>query len=267
VPTLSDYDVELVVGFIIILLMFAYAAFWGFNLRTKLTIKLYRTQALGIGLVSIGIGYFAYFFGFPSNISPLPSSGALGNLTFVSIFYAILPLFYWTDVSLLTLRESDPLERDQFQWSRVRIVLWLLIIATLIINTVLTIYISLPGNQNAQLQGPFILQAFTVVTPLAVPLTAAAILLPLAARRSRDFTMRRHLKWFALSAVFLASAFVVSVLVFAFLGTDTFPNPFLASGIQILFFFAAGYSLYRSARAIVPLYRFPENIQIRSTAS
>jgi len=78
-------------------------------------------------------------------------------------------------------------------------------------------------------------------SPINILLTfvLGAVLLPIAASRSGDTTMRRHPKWFGFYAA----------LSFVLLGAASFALP------------AGAYSLYRSATSLTPLRQLPEGIR------
>jgi len=247
---LSDYDVEVLIGGLAVLAVYGYAAFWAFNIRRGLTVKLYRNQTLGIGLVAIGLAYFSFVF---DKLLSFVVTSSLGT----DIGFAILPLvlFYFTDQSLRAARESDPLERDQFHWSKLRIVLWIAILISLIIT----------GNLVSPTSGLVfaIVDVATAFIALGIPLASSAILLPLAWTRSSDITFRRHLKWFGLSAISIGLCFVWALLTppGGVPGVFVISNAFVSLSGEFVFLLLSAYFLYRSARAVVPLYSFKEKIE------
>lgn len=254
---LSSYDIEILIGGLAVLAAYGYAAFWAFNIRRGLIVKLYRNQALGIGLVGIGLAFFTIAFAARgqfllrfTNFSTLADDIGFGIL-----FFATLPLFYWTDQSLQAARQSDPLERDQFHWSIVRRILWIVVLICLI---GLVISVTAAGVQNCDcMVGPQSLIIPATFANWGIPLASSAILLPFAWRRSNDITFRRHLKSFALSAILLGLSFVWLFTFFLIISL----NAYLSSGGQYILVLLSAYFLYRSARAIVPLYSFKEKIE------
>jgi hypothetical protein len=270
----SSYDIEILIGGIAILAVYGYATFWAFNIRKGLTVKLYRNQALGIGLVGIGLVYFSFVFDNLINFV-VPAGGISDAIGFGALFFATLPLFYWTDQSLQAARQSDPLERDQFHWSKVRKILWIVLCAGLItdvsFDTVTAIVCTFPTLSSKSYScpgpgvfappGPFglfdILGIGFIFAIFGIPLASSAILLPFAWRKSNDITFRRHLKWFALAAISLGFSFSGLLL------SITLNNAFVSSGIQDALFLLSGYFLYRSARAVIPLYTFKEEIRAK----
>jgi hypothetical protein len=257
---LSSYDIEILVGGFLVLAVYGYAAFWGFNIRKGLMVKLYRNQALGIGLVGVGLAYFTFAF---DGLVNFANFGNVGNgIAFALVFFAPLPLFYWTDQSLRAARQSDPLERDQFHWRRAGKILWIVIWIALVYNLLWDIYsyyvpsaqYYVPSLENST----GLLSLGTTIAAFAsfgIPLASSAILLPFAWRRSYDLTFRRHLKWFALAAISLGFSFVW-LLLFSPLSSD-----FLL--VQYALLLLSGYFLYHSARAVIPLYTFQDEIRAK----
>src|ERR1700733_5624912 len=103
-----------VIAAVVALLVLSYGAYWAFEIRRALAIRLYRSQALGIGLLAVSVGlaqlYYtgSIFYGWPP------------ELTFASILFFAFALFYWTNTSIRAARLSDPLLRDTFRWTRLR---------------------------------------------------------------------------------------------------------------------------------------------------
>jgi len=264
---LSDYNIEALIGGLLVLASYLYAAFWAFNIRKGLTVKLYRNQALGIGLVAIGLAFFAAVFD-----QLIPSTGfgseVANFITFALLFFATLPLFYWTDQSLQAAQQSDPLERDQFHWSKVRKILWIILCVGLItdvtLDTTSMIVCTFPTLSSASYPCPapnFAPGLFGVLGIVfffaiwGIPLTTSAILLPFAWRRSNDITFRRHLKWFAIAAISLGFSTVSA-------GYLSSMNNMISLAIPDVLYLLTGYFLFRSARAVVPLYRFKDKTNI-----
>jgi len=213
-----------------ILLIFSYVGYWTLTIRKALAVQLYRNQALGIfGIVLVAVFY--YFFdtllGF---LIPTFGNGIEGIVT---IFSLSSGLFYWIDSSMLAARRSDPISRDSFHWSYLRKALWIL-------NTAVFAYLLI-----LDLAQPF----YTFGTPLSlvpfwVTIVSGTLLLPLVARRTKDITFRRNLKWTGLF-------FLTLVLSYP-------PSPFMPDLIPLLIITAvalvSGYCLYRSVRSFVKVY-------------
>ena len=215
-----------------------YAAYWGFNVRRALAVKLYRNQALGIALIAIaltpdaiahalvGLGGRHYFVAF----------------SVIETFVALIN-FYFVDASVLAGRRSDPLLRDTLHWKTVRLFVWPAVVAVLIGISSYAAYLQ-TSNVTVSAQTSGLVGALFGLTWLSV----AVIALPITAYRSKDPRLHSHFAWFAvyvalgyLPTLFGNGAVVVSVIV----------NGALLD-VGLVFW---GYALYRSARALVPLNR------------
>jgi hypothetical protein len=204
--------------------IFLYAAYWAFGIRRRLAVRLYRNQTLGIGLVA------------PTFLL----AALLG--TAIAYYLAVIVIFYWIDASILAARRSDPLLRDTFRWSRLRIVPWALSMIGAV--TIIGLAVATRDISYGETGGtvPLLDNLWTLPTIL-IPILGV-VLLPFAARRSKDSALRRHLIWFGLFGV---CQFLV-ILVAATLGSFSGATYFVG-------FTLGGYFLYRSARSLVPLNR------------
>ncbi len=213
-----------------------YAAYWAFGIRRALAVRIYRRQALGIGLVAIGFAILdleqtVSIF----DIAVLEDSGLLFIAT---LFIVFLILFYWIDASMISAKRSDPLLRDSLHWSKLRILIWIVLLAW--------------TGTDILLFGLGIILTFELLVPLVLVPISGAVALSTAVRRSNDITFHKHLKWFAIFTILLA-------LIVPLTAPST---PSLALSIaQFAFIFPAGYSLYRSARSLVPLNKIQVEAQ------
>jgi hypothetical protein len=219
------------VGSIATILVFSYAAYWATSIRRALAVRTYRDQALGMSLISLFIAMLFLFL-----VLFATTSQALFFAAWqLSITATIIAVFYWADASILAARHSDPLLRDTLYWRRVRMPLWASLVVVLSIGLVLTLESSTPGS-GITLGG----------LGLALDAFVGAVILPIASRRSRDFVLKRHLKWFAL---FIAFVFLSVFLPFGPPGT--YENAAVSFPLVVL----GGYFIYRSAKSLVPLNR------------
>ena len=227
-------------GLSVSILITMYAAYWAFGIRKALSVGLYRNQALGIGLIALG---FAVFNPYSEANVPFITNGAFGTwlLTYYPPFILI---FYWADASARAARRSDPLLRDSLRWSKVRSSVWGLTFALIAFYTATAIYNQLFGISES-LGIPVLLVG---LVPLFGPLLLSAFLLSVNARRSGDQTLRKHLEWFGF--------FTLSLFIGGSIGALTYPYHHIGFGLLIYILLPIGaYSLYRSARALVPLNR------------
>ena len=266
--SLSSFDIETIVAAVLVILAYAYAAFWALNIRRNLTIRLYRHQALGIGLVSICVAYFT--FNFDGGINYLPQAVfeyPLDDVFFFAFLACLVPLLYWTDSSLLAARDSDPLQRDVLGWARIRVALWGAVAVTLVGGGGYVLYqliflsqqTAQAGNSIYLVGVPPIIDFIAAVVPLVVPIASALIFLPVAARRTKDLTIRRHLKWFGLGTAFMVLGFFSIVLLGGTAGHTPGSGGLLLLPVAFLALFtASAYSLYRSAKAVISIYSFTD---------
>ncbi len=225
--------------------IFSYAAYWAFAIRHALAVRTYRRQALGIGIVVVGVfGIILVFV-----LVPTGSTVSASFIQFVAFDVLFLVLFYWIDASVLTTRRYDPLLRDVLYWRKIRIPLWIAIIVTTMIPICILSYIALTSNlalfnqvNNGTFGGPVVESALNIVANFAIVIPILGIIyLPASALRAKfDKNLRRHFLWFAPSMVFLLLIFFGSLS---------------GSYTRALFLVITGYCLYRSAKALVPMNR------------
>jgi len=232
--------VAAVAFFVVTVPIYSYAAYWAFGVRHVLSVRFYRRQAFGIGVIVLAI-WSTNGIAALSGLVSLQIYSALSTLTW---YFLLFTLFYWIDASVIASRRSDPLLRDTFYWNKLRIPLW--IVDLLAIGVTLSIlgYSEITGNVTLLNQvnaGTFNNAILNFVSgfPLVLAIVCGIIYLSAIAVRAKwDKTLRRHFAWFAL---FL-------LLLFGILGN----NP--AGPIVLL---CAGFALYKSAKSLVPLNRIP----------
>jgi hypothetical protein len=232
--------------------VYSYAAYWSVSIRNALAAPLYRRQSLGIGLVTIAIwGVVLSFVLLPNGTS----SPATYFLNFSAFDLLFIVLFYWIDASVRTSRRSDPLVRDTLYWSKIRIPLWIAIIVTTLIPLLILGYVGVTSNTTVLNQlnegtfgGPVVTFALNVVTNFSVIIPICGIIyLPLIAARSKwNRNLRNHFLWFA-----PASVGVLLIFFGPSSGSTSLAGNLISGFLLVL----VGYSLYRSAKALVPLNR------------
>ena len=240
------------------LLLYSFGTYRALSIRRALAVRLYRSQALGIGLIASSVILLVFSEIIIATLSRPGGSGPFGEpIELPFSYFAVIVLFYWVDASVRAARRSDPLLRDTLHWGQLRIVVWVGIILLIVFNSLYVLYLmidtGLPLDVAPNL--PAILNFVSFMSYLS-PIILGAIFLPLGALRSRDPTMRRHLGWFLLFVLLI----LVTSLVFLVL---LIPVP---SNLEALRYVAVeygaaltysigGYFLYRSARALAPLNR------------
>lgn len=246
----------LYVGFIGLFIIWGLSVYWAFSLRHFLSAQLYRKQALGEGLVAIGLASFnawnLVFYGVQGNIHP---STIESDISLSAIMLSIVLAFYWIDSSVLAARKSDPLYRDVFHWSKVRLVIWAMVVGSVLLFCSLAVVAPSFLIQGSVTTGsPTVLFLVLFFTALICTFGLGLVLLLVSGRRSRDQTLRRNLEWFALLAV--------SVLVFFVLdsatgnGSPGTLSSFFGGGDSLsMVFISASYCIYRSVKSLAPVNR------------
>lgn len=215
-------------AFLALFPIFAYVSYWAFRIRETFVEGLYRNQALGIGLVALG-AYTLLLSIVLFNDAPIVAGATT---------------FFWVDASVLAARRSDPRWRDTFHWTKLRIPAWILIIVGLVAFSTEVLF---PGENSPITLAGGQAVLFSVVGPFAI----GALVLPVAGRRSKDVSLKRHLAWFGRFGATLVLLFV-NLFVGLFLMSGDIQNDYLLV-TQTLILTVAGYCLYRSAKSLVPL--------------
>ncbi len=114
----NSYDVFTAIGVAVSMVTTLYAAYWAFVIRRALAVRLYRNQALGIGILAIAVALTQV----NATISNY-SANYPGFLTIIFPYFTTLTLFYWIDTSVQAGRRSDPLLRDTLHWKGLRVFL------------------------------------------------------------------------------------------------------------------------------------------------
>jgi len=222
---------------------FAYAAYWAFNIRRALTVGVYRSHALGVGLVSLGwiLIFFDYVIVSHSSYVLFTAVDALVSGAF----------FYFIDAAVLDGRMSDPLLRDTLHWRKIRRWVW----AIFALAAVASIYIA--GYYSVQTGGTWLTGGNPSLVPLWVSFAGVSlhvlvvmitglVALPITIMRSRDPLLRRQLWWFA---GFAASLAIVGTVPTLFGLASTSPAYTLPEFVGQ---FAAAICLYKSATSLIP---------------
>ncbi len=222
--------------------LFLYTAYWAFTIRRVLAVPLFRKQALWVGIVGT---YFAATFSYAGLGGVYSTTNPLTNFIGSFLFFlGFIMIFAWVDVTVRIARKTDPLRRDTFRWRRIRTIIWaiLVIVPTSVFALALPL---LASNQSPS--GIELLPA--LLTIIAIMLSAGPALL-LSGSRSKDSTLRRHLKWFGL---FVLSLFAAVVGGFSLYLIHAVVIPIVGFVVGYTPFIFAAYCLYRGARSLVPI--------------
>ena len=225
--------------------------YWAISISRALRVPLYRRQAFGVGFLVFAI--WAVVAAFVLLGAIVSSPWEVFEL-FVAYYFRFIVLFYWIDASILASRRSDPLLRDTLYWSKVRIILWIAIVVTTLIPMAILGYTLLTSNNalfeqmtNGTLGGPVIsnlLDGIVLNFPIVIPIVGLIYLPAISLRSKWDRSLRRHFIWFA------PASLGVLLLFFGI------PMPqSVGQFVSPLLLVVMGYSLYRSAKALVPLNR------------
>lgn len=243
----------MVIGWIV---LYSYGTYWSLSFRRALAVRLYRSQALGIGLVSASVVLLVFSQIAVAIISRPGGSGPFGEPIFLPFSdFTILVIFYWIDASVRAARRSDPLLRDTLHWTQLRVVAWAGIIVSIALTSLYVLFLivetGLPVDVVPNL--PPVID-FVSMIPFYLPVILGSIFLPVGALRSRDPALRWHLGWFFL---FLLLLLVTSILFFVLLipvpsSLERLLNIGLTY-VNSLSYNVGGYFLYRSARSLAPL--------------
>lgn len=242
----SDLLAYIVIAAVPTVLVCAYATYWAFIIRHSLVVRLYRNQALGVGMVALSVLLVVTLV-----TAIIYVTGQLnpGQIASPLVFFLFILIFYWIDSSVLAARRSDPRLRDTLHWRRLRIVLWGVLIFAVSFILILLAFPEATGSVPTPGQSVLLLPLF--LTTIYLPSIAGIVVIPVAARRSGDITFRRHLKWFGGFAASLVLFLAGSMLV----GGGPPSSTFLGQVTIEIGFTLGGYALYRSAKALVPLNR------------
>jgi len=260
-PALAD------LSYIAAAVVFIYGTYWAFAIRRALAGRIYRSQALWLGALFIA-GLIA------SDGVLLPSSSNAILTAFVRFLaygpWPILVVFAFLDSTVPVLRRSDPLLRSILHWKRLRIGIWTVLAFITIFAVYVSIYLpacfsiaNTPACISSAMNNSGSLGAvlgfwgglYWVDASLVMILGAAALLI--GARRSSDRVLRQSVLWLGVGLLCVPGLVLVSV-VEGIMGVSYYDMiysygivPWNAVAILL------GYALYRSARSLAPLNRFP----------
>jgi hypothetical protein len=233
-------------GILVLFVANGYAAYWALTIRRRLFVKDYRTQALGLSFVAVYflvLGVVSFSFPVDSESTGLPITvNALVDTGYLAI------ILYWIHTTVTVARRSDPFERDNLRYSITKYI-WVSIVVVLVAASLVFNPVGLIITAAVPL--PPLLLALGIA-PWACGAAFGAGVLYLSASRSRDRTIRVHVRWFgSFSLVSLVNIVVGGAWQEG--GGNTGTNgPFFFvffMGGQLL----AAYCLYRSAKSLAPM--------------
>lgn len=231
-PAIGLSDMSTGILFVGLPIIWIYAAYWAFDIRRALSTNVFRNQALGMGLVAIGwlLVNTVYSFG-------LPTTAEVGAPLIV-----VALSFYWIDTSIFAAQRTDPLQRNTMRWREVRWLLWptfgLLFTLTLLVE-----YSPPLAAWQPVWLGILWLPSFMIPAAILAAVFVKSVM------RSKDRTLRRHLRWFGLSFVGLFATLIITELIVTSLG-GIVSDATTSSGFTVF-----AYCIYRSAKSLAPLER------------
>lgn len=237
-------------------LILAYVAFWALTVRRALLVPVYMREALGVALIAVLLALSNVVVTAEGYLYLGGAFGAIGQGAFGLFFVFLLVLFYWVDSSVRAVRRSDPLGRDTFHWSKLRLVLWafslpgqVLVVAVSIIGAVTSGLASTAASSAPSAGWIGLLLTVVLVGAIGIPIFSAAVMLPVIARRTADLTFRSQLIWFG--------AFGITYVILCNqLGNDSiFPSDWYNLFFGYLGLAICAYCLYRSVSSLIPTFR------------
>jgi len=236
--TLSTLDVVTYLVLVVFAIAYAYVAYTAIAISRALSNRVYRNQALGVAAVSIIIVELSLWSVFGPNYVV---TGIADAVQLLGVWFAFfIGFYYYIDASIGAARPTDPLFRDTFHWTRVRLALWAYIVGAAIVFS-----LAAAVDKYNYGTGGTTPAFFQAGIPTLIVIFSGAVVLPIAISRSKDKVLRRQLSWFATYMIWLILLVV---------------GPFFISNapnVAVLVVFLVGaYPLYRSATSLVPLYEF-----------
>ncbi len=227
----SDLSTVFFASWLLVSALFSYSAYWAVTIRRVLVHRLYRRQAswvAGMGIYFVALSSFLTFAIFYS-INTLYANVLGGTL----IGSGFIVIFAWMDSTIRVARLSDPLSRDTLHWSRLRYFL---------------AFVTVGGAVGSVITA--INSGFSQVAPFGGALFFGALALLVSAARSGDVTLKKHLIWTGLCTLFL---WLASQVEMPLSNIQLLAQLSLSEVITYAFVAVGAYSLYKSARSLIPL--------------
>jgi hypothetical protein len=231
---------------IVVALPYAYATYWGLAIRKGLAMRWSRNQALAISVVAgdFVLGWIlGNFFGQGIPVFALAVWSASSNIS----------AFYFVNSTAGMAKRSDPFERDNLLWSKVRYLLAFGVIAAVAVTFVNSpVNLVFGAGVGIPTPTPLVYQITGFGAYIAMFVVGSAVLI-VSAVRSRDKTLKRHLMWFG----FFLVAILLGLLQYSLLiilsrsygvAALSSAGQFILSGLLAF----GGYCLYSSVKNLFP---------------
>lgn len=206
-----------------------YASYLSLSVRRGLVDPVYRRRALWMGLFGIP---FAGALGYgivADTILPANSLFASPVLADAIFTIPIITLLVWIDSMVGSAIHLDFLRRDILHWRRLRMFYYLLVVAGNVFY--FSRYLQFPSVLALSLSDVSLIPAFSY----------GALALATGARRTRDKTLRTHLKWFGTMGV----TFLFGIVAYSF--------TLHLSLLLMVPLFATSLCFFMMARNLVPI--------------
>jgi hypothetical protein len=221
----------------VVVILYSYGALWAYRIRRALMSPLFKERALWVQVVAIFfvvivsanllIRYFA------------PTNFYLSFFQYTLVDAAGIVTLAWIDTTIKMARRSDPLNRNTISWKQLRYVVWAFTFITTTGSLFSVGYLRIDFFTPQGTGGAFVSGSFGWVL-------FGFIALILSYRRSRDPTLREHLKWFGL---FVFLLFIVGTI----LSGDILVFRISAEVLLAV----AAYFLYRGVKSLAPFSNAP----------
>lgn len=249
---LSSFDLIYYTLAATIVLALGYTVLVGFKIRLTLIDKLRRDQIYGLSLAALGMGVSVIG---GVLLTDLSRGGRLNDVFYQQARFSIsyigaALILYGIDSAVSAARLTDPFLRDERRWVLVRITVWTLFGAAIVIaafylfNSHTYTYTYSGNRQNAVQQQVFYLPLFAA--------NLAGVVLALLSLRSKDPFLRRHLIWVSLFPAFVVVGLLREAMIIPVLG-----NPLIDMLVAFIPFTLAAISLCVAVRSLLPLHPDP----------
>lgn len=231
----------------VVTVLYLYGALWSSRIREALTSPLFKDRAKWIEIIAI---FFAILVSSNLLIRFLAATNFyLGFLEFCIINAAGIVTFAWVDTTVRFARRSDPLNRNTLKWKQLRLFIWFFTFVEAAGSLASVAIFQINFFNSSSSGGAFITGSFGWVF-------FGFIALALGYRRTKDVTLKEHLKWFGL---FLLVLFIVDTILSAQLLEFRIAQEILL-GVD-------AYFLYRCVKSLAPYSRAPLEREIANPDS
>ncbi len=230
-------------------IVFLYGSYWALAIRRALVSKMYRRQALWLGILTAVLAV--------SQFVTYSNDQLVTDL--INVYYALLfaVVFAYIDSLVPVIRRSDPLLRGILRWGTLRYFIWFDVVLLGIFNVAPGIVPSLAVGVAG-----YVFEVIGWLTAATLLFGLSGVALFIGARRSGDMVLRSSLKWTGAVLLVTIASFAVDTTEAAFV------THFSYSTFDYFYSYAAlpggvvyivmGYCFYRAVRALAPVGRIQD---------